>query len=302
VLGAGGVNIPAVDYVGQIFRPPSEANSLLLQVTVGCTHNRCTYCRMYLGTKFRTKPWEVVEADIEEAAAIGPAFERVFLCDGDALILSTPKLLRILSRLRERLPWVQRVGVYGDSRSVLRKSVAELVELRDAGLGIVYHGMESGDDEVLRRIQKGGTRAEAIATAERLREAGITHSVMVLLGVGGAELSEQHAAQSATCLSAMDPRYVGALTTTVVPGTRMFEQQQAGEFVLPGKFEMLRELRTIVAESEFTGCRFSSNHASNYVPIRSELPRDKAAIVAVLDQVLDRGDESELKPEWMRGL
>lgn len=291
-----------MDYVGQIFRPPSEANSLLLQVTVGCTHNRCTFCRMYVGTTFRTKTWDVVSADIDEAAAIGPVYDRVFLCDGDALILSTPKLLRILGAIRERLPWVERVGVYGDSRSVLEKSVAELVELRDAGLGIVYHGMESGDDEVLRRVQKGGTRAEAIATAERLREAGITHSVMVLLGVGGAELSERHAASSASCLTEMDPRYVGALTTMVVPGTELFQQQQKGEFVLPDKFGLLRELRTIVAESRFTRCRFSSNHASNYLPIRSELPRDKEAIVAVLDRVLERGDETVLKPEWLRGL
>jgi len=291
-----------LDYVGQIFRPPSEADSLLLQVTVGCTHNRCTFCRMYVGTTFRTKSWEVVAADIEEAAGIGPVYERVFFCDGDALILSTKKLLRILGTIRERLPWVQRVGTYGDSRSVLEKSVSELAELRDAGLGIVYHGMESGDDEVLRRVQKGGTRAQAIATAERLREAGITHSVMVLLGVGGAELSERHAANSASCLTEMDPRYVGALTTMVVPGTRLFEQQQRGEFTLPDKFGLLAELRTIVGESDFTRCRFSSNHASNYLPIRCELPRDKAEVVSVLDRVLERGDERVLKPEWMRGL
>ncbi len=288
--------------MGQIFRPPSEADSLLLQVTVGCTHNRCTFCRMYVGTTFRTKAWDVVAADIEEAAAIGPVYRRLFLCDGDALILSTEKLLRILRAIRERLPWVERVGTYGDSRSVLKKSVAELVELRDAGLGIVYHGLESGDDEVLTRVQKGGTRAEAIATAERLRESGITHSVMVLLGVGGAELSRRHAESTATCLTEMDPRYVGALTTMVVPGTRLHEQQRDGEFELPNKFGLLAELRTIVADSDFTRCRFSSNHASNYLPIRCELPRDKVEVVTVLDRVLASADESVLKPEWLRGL
>lgn len=291
-----------MDYVGRIFRPPSEAQSFLLQVTVGCSHNECTYCDMYRDKSFRVKPLEVVKRDIAEAAEVGPRFRRVFLCDGDALILSTKKLLPILAEIRARLPWVERVGVYGDTRSAGKKSVAELTELRDAGLGIVYHGMESGDDEVLVRIEKGGTRAEAIETARKLREAGIVHSVMVLLGVGGTELSEQHARNTASALTEMDPPYVGALTTTVVPGTSMFEQQQRGEFRLPEKFRMLEELRTIVAESRFTNTRFSANHASNYVPIRSTMPRDQAAVVALLDEVIARRDETLLKPENLRGL
>jgi radical SAM superfamily enzyme YgiQ (UPF0313 family) len=257
---------------------------------------------MYRDKTFRAKPWSVIEADIEEAARIGPRFRRVFLCDGDALILSTKRLLPILEAIAERLPWVERVGVYGDTRSVGAKSVEELRALAEAGLGIVYHGMESGDDEVLRRIDKGGTRAEAIETAAKLREAGIDHSVMVLLGVGGAELSEQHARNTASALTAMDPAYVGALTTTIVPGTPMHEQAQRGELELPGKMGMLRELRTIIAESDFTGCRFSSNHASNYLPIRSTMPDDKAEVVALLDQVLELDDESLLKPEHLRGL
>lgn len=292
----------AMDYVGRIFRPPSEAQSLLLQVTVGCSHNRCTYCDMYRDKQFRAKPFERIRADIAEAARMGPVFRRVFLCDGDALILSTKRLLPILEAIATELPWVERVGVYGDTRSVGRKNVEELRELAQAGLGIVYHGMESGDDEVLRRIDKGGTSAESIETARRLREADIAHSVMVLLGVGGVDLSERHAANTASTLTQMDPPFVGALTTTVVPGTPLDEQQRAGTFVLPDKFTMLRELRTIVAQSDFTRCRFSANHASNYLPVRSELPRDKDAVVAALDEVIARGDERLLKPEALRGL
>lgn len=291
-----------MDYVGRIFRPPSEAASLLLQVTVGCSHNRCAYCDMYRDKKFRPKSFDVIERDVLEAKRVGPRFDKVFLCDGDALILSTRKLLPILELIREHLPWIRRVGVYGDTRSVGKKSVAELTELREAGLGIVYHGFESGDDEVLALIDKGGTRAECIATAAKLREAGIRHSVMVLLGVGGVELSEQHASGTASLLTEMDPPFAGALTTTLVPGTPLHERSERGEFRLPSKFRMLEELRTIVAESELSSCRFSSNHASNYLPIRSTLPDDKQEVLAVLDEVLRRRDHGLLKPEHLRGL
>lgn len=294
-----------MDYVGRIFRPPSEAHSLLLQVTIGCSHNRCVYCDMYRDKQFRPKPWETIEHDLREAAALGARglrSDRVFLCDGDALILSTKRLLEILAGIRRYLPWVTRVGTYGDTRSVGRKSVEELRELRDAGLGIVYHGMESGSDAVLEMIDKGGTVDELVATAGKLREAGLTHSVIVLLGIGGVALSERHASETAATLSVMDPPYVGALTTTVLPGTPLFEMQARGEFDLPSKFRMLEELRTIVAQSSFSDCRFSSNHASNYLPLRGTLPHDKQAMLAVLDEVIARGDERLLKPERLRAL
>jgi radical SAM superfamily enzyme YgiQ (UPF0313 family) len=308
-----------MDYVGRIFRPPSEAQSLLLQVTIGCSHNRCVYCDMYRDKQFQPKPWELIEADLREAAALGRSrgirSPRVFLCDGDALILNTRRLLQILEGIREHLPWVERVGTYGDTRSVGRKSVAELEQLRAAGLGIVYHGMETGDEQVLELIDKIGRREgpsgggglkklgpELIETAAKLRAAGIVHSVIVLLGIGGVALGEQHAINTAKTLTQMDPPYVGALTTTIVPGTPLAERAARGEFVLPSKFEMLAELRTIVAESEFSNCRFSSNHASNYLPLRGTLPADKRAMLERLDDVLTRGDERLLKPERLRGL
>ncbi len=291
-----------VDYVGRIFRPPSEAPSFLLQVTVGCSHNRCAYCDMYRDKRFTAKPWDTIAADIEEAAAMGPRFRRVFLCDGDALILPTRKLLRVLEAVGQRLPWVERVGVYGDTRSVGRKSVEELTQLREAGLGIVYHGMESGDDTTLTNIDKGGTADECIQTADKLRAAGIVHSVMVLLGIGGTERTAEHPRATARVLSRMDPPYVGALTTTVVPGTPLWQQQERGEFTLPGKFELLTELRELVANVDFSACRFSANHASNYLPLRADLPAHKDELVAMLDQVLEVRDESLLKPEALRAL
>ncbi|HEY6560218.1 MAG TPA: radical SAM protein [Polyangiaceae bacterium] len=291
-----------MDYVGRIFRPPSEANSLLLQVTVGCSHNRCTYCDMYRDKRFSTKAWELVERDIREAALAGPRFRRVFLCDGDALILGTAKLARILEAIREHLPWVERVGAYGDTRSVGKKSAAELQQLRELGLGIVYHGVESGSDAVLELIDKGGTRAQCVDTAHKLRAAGIAHSVMVLLGVGGVRFSDEHARETANLLSEMDPPFVGALTTTVVPGTPLADAERAGAFVLPDKFRMLEELQVIVEESRFTHCRFSANHASNYLPLTCELPRDRAELLATLRSVLLRRDERVLKPELLRGL
>ena len=291
-----------MDYLGRMYRPPSEAGSLLLQVTVGCSHNRCSYCGMYRDKRFTAKRFEQVEADIDEAAREGAVFRRLFLCDGDALVLSVSRLKKILGAIRRQLPWVERVGVYGDTRSVANKSVAELRELRELGLGIVYHGIETGDEEVMRFIDKDATRAECIDTADKLRAAGIAHSVMVLLGVGGERYSELHAAGSATLLNAMDPQFVGTLMTTVVPGTPLAELQQSGQFVLPDKFGLLRELCSIVEGSELSDCRFSANHASNYLPLRASLPADKPKLLALLGEVIARGDESLLKPEWMRGL
>jgi radical SAM superfamily enzyme YgiQ (UPF0313 family) len=291
-----------MDLIGRIFRPPSEAQSLLLQVTLGCSHNRCAYCDMYTDKSFRVKPMATVAADILEAKRRGPNSRRVFLCDGDALILNTSRLVEILTMIREHLPWIERVGTYGDTRSVGRKSVDELRELANLGLKIVYHGMESGDDETLARIDKGGTREEMITTAAKLREAGITHSVIVLLGIGGAQRSQIHAQATADTLNEMDPPFVGALTTTVIPGTPLAKMQEEGTFVLPSKFELLAELRTLVARSNYSNCRFSSNHASNYLPVQSNLPRDKTELLAALDRIIAGGDERRLKPEYLRGL
>lgn len=296
-----------MDHVGQIFRPPSEAESLLLQVSLGCSHNRCTYCAMYDAPeqKFRIKPWETIAADIDEAAAWSERHEpirRVFLCDGDALILPVDLLRRILTTLRERIPSVRRVGVYGDARSILRKSVAELAGLRELGLGIVYHGAETGDDVVLERVNKGSTAAQAGEAADRLRAAGIRHSVMVMLGLGGVERSAEHARATAELLTRMDPPFVGALTTTVIPGTPLAAREEAGEFVLPDPWGLLEELLVLVRDSRLTRCRFHSNHASNYLPLSLNLPADRERAVAAIGRVLADRDASRLRPDFLRGL
>jgi radical SAM superfamily enzyme YgiQ (UPF0313 family) len=296
-----------MDHVGRIFRPPSEAQSLLLQISVGCSHNKCTYCAMYQldEQRFRIKPFSTVAADIEEAAALSlpeAPLRRVFLCDGDALILPTDHLLRILALLREKIPSVRRVGIYGDARSILRKSPADLARLRECGLGIVYHGVESGDDEVLAKVVKGSTAGEAVAAAERLRDAGIRHSVMVMLGLGGIDGSANHAARTADILSAMDPPFVGALTTTVIEGTPLAREMELGRFALPDRWGLLEELRVLIRNSRFSRCRFHSNHASNYLPLSLNLPADRERALAILDQVLATRDENYLRPDFMRGL
>ena len=296
-----------MDHVGRIFRPPSEADSLLLQISVGCSHNKCTYCAMYEldEQRFRVKPISTVATDVEEAAsfsATGIPIRRVFLCDGDALILPTDHLAEILELLREKIPTVRRVGIYGDARSIMRKSPDELARLKELGLGIVYHGVESGDDEVLERVVKGSTAAEAVAAAGRLRDAGIRHSVMVMLGLGGAEGSARHAAKTAEILTAMDPPFVGALTTTVIPGTPLAAEQAEGRFTLPDRWGLLEELRVLVRDSEFSRCRFHSNHASNYLPLSLNLPTDRKKALDALDRVLAARDESDLRPDYLRGL
>lgn len=291
-----------MDYVGAIYRPPSEAGSLLLQVTVGCSHDRCTFCGMYAGKTFRPKPWETIQADIAEARTAGPWTRRVFLCDGDALVLATERLLTILHEIRTQLPWIERVGVYGDPRGLRHKSDEDLGRLRAAGLGIVYHGLESGDDEVLRRIDKGFDATEAVDMGRRLAQAGIRHSVIVLLGIAGVAGSQRHAQESARILSAIDPAFASALTVTLVPGTRLHQEHERGQFQLPDRFALLGELRTLLAGTRLTSCLFSSNHASNYLPLQGHLPEAQGRLLQLLDEVLRTRDERWLRPEHLRGL
>lgn len=287
-----------MNYVGLIWRPPSEARSLLLQVTLGCSHNRCSYCGMYRDKRFALKPLDVILRDIEEAAAEQP--RRIFLMDGDALMAPMRHLEPILEALRERVPSVTRVGLYGDCRSILRKDPKELARLRELGLGIVYHGVESGDDVTLARIDKGSTRADVVTAAARLRDAGIRHSVIMLLGLGGAERSDQHARASAALLSEIRPDFVGVLTLMVEPGLPIFDTQARGGFKLPAKLQLMRELRTLYAESDVR-CAMHANHANNYLPLQARLPNDRERVVALLDQVIAQGDESLFRPEELRG-
>ncbi|HNR88756.1 MAG TPA: radical SAM protein [Spirochaetota bacterium] len=290
-----------MDYVGNVIRPPSEAYSMIIQVTVGCSHNQCNFCGTYKGYGFYVKDIDQVKRDIDEAARY--KFTRAFLADGDVLILPTEKLLDIITYLRERNPRVERIGVYGNTKAILKKTVEDLKLLRDAGLGIIYHGIESGNKEVLKRIKKGAYPHKQLEAAEKVKAAGIQLSQTVLLGIGGTELSEAHAIDTGKHLGAMSPDFASALTVMLLPNTGLYRDFKAGSFRLPDKFGLLRELRLIIEHMDVTReCFFTSNHASNYLPIRATLPGDRAAVLRLLDQVLGSRDESVLKPEHMRAL
>jgi radical SAM superfamily enzyme YgiQ (UPF0313 family) len=289
-------------YEGTIIRPPSEAGSLLLQATVGCSHNRCTFCSAYKQKRFRIRTTEEIEEDLREAGTTLRSAERVFLCDGDALIIPQKRLLEILRCIGENIGGVERIGTYANAKSILRKNREELAALREEGLKIVYLGVETGSEEVLRRIRKGVTYDQMVEAGRRVREAGLTLSVTALLGIGGAELSAEHARETARILTDIDPEYTGVLTVMVIPGTPLYEARRSGAFVLPDVFALLGELRTIVAASGFTDCFFTSNHASNYLPVRARLPADRDRLLHMLDGVITKRRLDYLRPEFMRGL
>ena len=290
-----------MEYEGMVIRPPSEAESLILQVTLGCSHNRCTFCPTYKGRRFRIKDIAEIKAEIDEAASFGP-FRKVFLADGDALIVPQPKLLAILDYLREKIRGLRRVGIYGNAKSILRKSVDELRDLKNRKLGIVYLGVETGDPSLLEKIHKGATYEQMVEAGRRVKEAGITLSVTVLLGMGGTEHAHEHALATARILSDIDPDFASALTLMVVPGTPLYEEKETGRFQLPSPFKLLEELGTIIAGSNFSQCYFTANHASNYLPLKARLPRDKEVVVDLIRQVVSSGDKSRLRPEFLRGL
>jgi radical SAM superfamily enzyme YgiQ (UPF0313 family) len=287
-------------YEGNIIRPPSEANSILLQVTVGCSHNKCTFCGTYRGERFKIKPDQIIMADIAFAAQYCRRQRRVFLCDGDALIIPQKRLLAILQAIREQLPWVTRIGAYANTKSISMKTDEELKILHDQGLGILYMGLESGDDETLKAITKGADAQRMIAMGRKAKQAGFKLSITVILGVAGRERSAAHAQATGRVLTQIDPDYVGALSLMLVPNTPMYEAYRTGRFPLLGPDEMLRELRTIFAETHLTQGLFHANHASNYLPIRARLPRDQETVLALIDKALAGG--VALKPEWLRGL
>lgn len=287
-------------YEGNIIRPPSEANSILLQVTVGCSHNKCTFCGTYRGERFKIKSDKIIMADIAFAAEYCKRQRRVFLCDGDALIIPQKRLLKILKAIREQLPWVTRVGSYANTKSLSMKSEEELRELHENGLGILYMGLESGDDETLKEVHKRADSKKMIAMGRKAKAAGFKLSVTVILGLAGHERSHIHAQETGRVLTAIDPDYIGALSLMLVPNTPLYQAYREGRFPLLGPEEMLQELRTMFANTHLSQGMFHANHASNYLPIRARLPRDKEAVLALIDKALT--GKVQLRPEWVRGL
>jgi radical SAM superfamily enzyme YgiQ (UPF0313 family) len=289
-------------YHGMVIRPPSEADSYILQVTYGCSHNRCTFCGTYLDKPFRVRPIEEVREDIALAGSKLPDTRRVFLADGNALVLDTERLVAILDALGSAFPRLRRVGIYANARDILGKTDADLALLQQRKLQVVYLGLESGSDEVLRRTRKGITSAEMVEAVHKLRRAELRASVIAILGLGGRELSAEHAEETGRVVSAMDPEYFSLLTLMLVPGTELHRQWQSGAFELPDPADLLHELRRVVARTEgLSRCIFRTNHASNYLPLAGTLSRDKVRLLATIDEAFSRG-RSALRPETWRGL
>jgi radical SAM superfamily enzyme YgiQ (UPF0313 family) len=287
-------------YEGKLYRPPSEARSYIVQATIGCSHNLCTYCDMYRDKQFRVRDLDEVLEDIAMAGRAYPGADKVFVADGDALIMDVDRWLTILSACRETFPRFRRASCYATAENVLEKTPEELRTLRDAGLGMLYIGPESGDDVTLKRIVKGGTFADHVEAARRSHEADIRLSVIVLLGAGGVDRSAEHARETARLITEMDPHYVGALTLTVIPGTPQARMVEKGHFELPEIPQLLQEMRTIVEHANPTDTVFRTNHASSYLPIAGRLPADREQILRAVDLALE--GEIPLKPEFMRGL
>lgn len=286
---------------GIVIRPPSEAGSFLLQVTYGCSHNHCAFCATYCFTRYEQRPMDEVFEEIDAAARYGSHIRRAFLCDGDAMCLPTDDLVRILDRLNDSLPCLERVGIYANAQDILAKTPEELALLSERKLTIGYLGLESGNDEVLKSMRKGSTSEEMIEAVRRAQSAGIDISVIVLLGLGGTALTREHAADSGAVASRMNPRYLSALTLMLLPRTALYKRYERGKFQLLEPRAMLQELRWFLEDVDVLGpCTFRTNHASNYIPLAGELPRDKERMLATIDRGLD--DPSMWRPESRRAL
>mgnify|MGYP000960407176 FL=1 len=286
-------------YEGIVYRPPSEARSLIIQLTIGCARNTCTFCTMYKEKNFRIRKLEDVVRDLKESRDTYSYVRRIFLADGDALIVKTPDLLYILSEIRRLFPECERVTSYGAPADVLLKTPEELLQLHKAGLEMVYIGAESGDNEVLKNIRKGVTAEETVEACLKLKKAGIKVSMMLISGMGSRVRSKEHALASAKITSLIKPEYVSFLTLRVYPGTPLYDQVKSGEFQRMSPMELLDELKLFLKNVDSEGSVFRSNHASNYVDLGGDLNRD---IPRMLAQIEEAQADHDFKPDFMRGL
>ena len=288
-------------YEGTVYRPPSEAGSLIIQLTIGCARNTCTFCNMYKDKKFRIRPLEEVVEDLEMARSYYSRIKvrRIFLADGDALIVKTEDLLYIIAKCKEIFPEVERISVYGAPKDILHKTPEELATLKAAGLDMVYMGLESGADEVLQAVKKGVTADEMIEAGKKVRAAGMVLSMTVISGLGGKKLWREHALGSARVISASKPEYVGFLTLMIEPGTEMYDQYNRGEIELLTPHEVLDETELFIRSVDAEGTMFRSNHASNYIPLGGTLngERDK-----ILEQIEISRRKSKFRPDVFRGI
>ncbi len=286
-------------YEGSCIRPPPEANSILLQVTLGCSHNKCTFCGTFKDKRFKIKGDDIILSDILFATKYMKGQDQVFLMDGDALIIPQKRLIWILERIQEHLPWVKRVGAYANTKSISMKSPQELTKLREKGLGMLYLGVETGDNEIRKKINKGSSARHCLEMGKKVKNAGMKLTVTLLLGIAGKEKSIGHARATGELISAIDPDFASALTVILIPGTPLWEEHERGDFQMPDERELLIEMKEMIAHTNLSHGLFSSSHASNYLPIRGVmLPEGKQEILDIIDAAL-RG-KIGLKPEWMR--
>lgn len=293
-----------LDYIDPVFRPPSEARSLILQVTNGCSWNQCTFCEMYTQSqkRFQPRPLEELEAQVKALADAGYPVRRVFLADGDAMTLSTRRLKEILAMIYRYYPEVQRVSSYCLPRNLKKKSVEELTELRALGLSLMYVGCESGDDEVLALVEKGETFETSLQALAKIKHAGMKSSVMILNGLGGLHWSEQHALNSAKLMNQAQPDYLSTLVVSFPTGDERYQENFGGRFQPLTQRELFSEMRLLLQTLELDKTIFRSDHASNYLVLKGVLGKDKAAMLKQVDMALHEPNRIALRQEWQRGL
>ncbi len=293
-----------MEYDMPLFRPPSEARSLIFQVTLGCSWNRCRFCVSYKTKQYRVRPFAEVEQDVLEMSRLYPDARRIFLADGDPLDAPADHLLRVLDLMNRSFPSLERISAYAGPANLVAKTPGELRALRERGLDILYLGIETGNDELLKQVRKGATAEEIVAGCRKAIEAGMRMSTMIILGLGGMEGSRAHAKDSARVVNAIDPHFLATLTLMVGPSPRVYEEKvMGGGFRMVDRRQPLQELRWFVEDLDLTDCKFGTEHASNYLPIHGmSLPGDQERILHLIDGALEEDSPEIFRPEWARRL
>lgn len=293
-----------LNYIEPLFRPPSEAQSLILQVTNGCSWNNCTFCEMYTDPqkKFRPKPIEDIRKELEQLIVTGIPVRRVFLADGDAMTLSYRRLHDIMQVINEYLPDIQRISAYCLPRNIKNKTAEELRSLQEMGLKLLYIGCETGDDLVLEKVQKGETWQSSLDALLKIQNAGIKRSVMILNGLGGVQYSEQHAINSATLMNESQPEYLATLVVSFPKGTERFQNGYGGEFEQPDLPQLLKEMEMLLSTLELEKTIFRSDHASNYLILKGTLNKNKDRLLSQVRNALENPESTHFRQEWQRGL
>lgn len=291
-----------MEYDMPLYRPPSEARSLIFQVTLGCSYNKCAFCLMYRSKRFKVRPFDAIKADVEEVCRELPHVRRVFLADGDAVAAKTDFLVDVLRLIRSKFPRLERITSYASPQNLMRKSEEELKTLREEGLDILYYGIETGDDDLLKKIEKGVTHDDIVQAALKARRVGFPISATVILGLGGRKNSERHIAETARILSEIQPEYIGALTLMLGPLEDWYREKMGPEWEWLDKMELLGEIRALVGQLDVKDSVFRSNHASNYLALKGNLNRDRDRLIKVIDSALSDPNSPLLRPEEWRAL